>query len=102
MDPDKIANIYNKGFTSGQEHALPSRKTLEKFAEMEKLMDEKLKAKVGWRVFNVILGITMGVVVGMFYLVWEGQKEIQEKVNNTNSVVASIEGKLEPFDFILE
>lgn len=102
MNPDKEHEAYQRGFAAGQDHALPSRKTLEKFSELEKLMDEKLSGKVSWRSFNIILSILMSVVAGMFYLVWNKLGSVDESMSKAQQSMANIEGKLEPFDFIIE
>lgn len=107
MDPDKQHEIFQKGFDAGQRHADPSPKTIEMFGQMRKELFYELDTKVSWKSFNLVLGITMSVVVGMFYLVWDGLQSVQDtirdvdqKTHQTAIDVSKIDGRTAVLDKI--
>lgn len=104
MDPDQAHEEYYKLMPNGN-HDQPSRKTLELFGELERRFNTKIegleKNKVGWKLFIIILGFMMSLTSSMFYLVYNKLEVVDQRTSKTDLTVSQIQGKLEPFDFIL-
>lgn len=104
LDPDQAHEEYFKLMPNGN-HDQPSRRTLELLQELERRMDTKIesidKNKVSWKLFIPILGFLLSLTSGMFYLVYNKLETVDARTLNTDKAVSQIQGKLEPFDFII-
>lgn len=105
MTPDQQHIEYFEENPTGN-HDKPSRKTLELLGEMERRVNLKIEAvndkKVDKTAFWTYTAIAVTIMGGMFGLVWNRLEKISENTGETREVVATIQGQLEPFDFIID
>ena len=86
-----------------------SVKTVEKINDLEKRINTKLDTKISNKSFWSVNGLLVMFMCLMFGLLWDSTQNMNNKIDNienktdeTNITVSNIEGKLEPFDFIIE
>lgn len=86
-------------------------KTLEEISihSRVKALEEKhvkfeveLGKKVNWHWFFGVLLTVFGLQLAIYSAMWSELKEMREKIEITSSSISAINGKLQPFDFILD
>lgn len=109
---DKEHQKYYKAFPNGN-HDKPSRETLKMFADMERRLETKMDGminnfnnqiskKVDFSTFTWVFGLGILAILGIQGIIYAKVENIYKETNETNNIVANIQGKLAPFNFIME